>query len=89
MINHRDKLYIIEFFCRDAKYIIKKTTERPEINIRSNDDKRLLAKIDYESLRATILAKNGDEIQDVIECLERCEKRLQKELKSTNEFTVV
>jgi hypothetical protein len=89
MINHRDKLDIIEFFCRDDKYIVKKTTERPEVNIRSNDNKLLLAKIDYEILRATIITKDGNEIQNLIECLKRCEKRLQKELTSTNEFTVV
>jgi len=89
MITHREKLDIINFFCRDAKYIVKRTTERPEVNIRSNDNDRLLAKIDYEILRVTIIAKDGNEIQDLIECLERIENRFKKELKNVNEFTVV
>ena len=88
MINHRDKLNIIHFYFKDCNYLIKKTTESG-ILIKSSDDKKQMAKIDYESLRVVLITKDSNEIQDIIECLERTENRFKKELKNVNEFTVV
>jgi hypothetical protein len=88
MINHREKLDIITFYFKDCNYPIKKTTESGII-VKSSDDKKQIAKIDYESLRVVLLTKDSNEIQDIIECLERCENRFRKELKNINEFTVV
>jgi len=88
MINHREKLMVLELYLK-PDFLIKKTTGRPEINVKSADDEYLIAKVDYEMLRAVVITKDAEQIQAFIECLERCEDRFKKELKNVNEFTVV
>jgi K+/H+ antiporter YhaU regulatory subunit KhtT len=80
MINHRDKLNIIVKELTAYKLIIKKTTERAEINVRTTNDEKLIAKVDYETLRAVIITKDDELIQFFIECLERIEVKFRKEL---------
>ncbi len=88
MINHREKLDIINFWFNDSYYLTKKTTESGII-VKTKDDKKQVAKIDYESLRVVILAKDSVDIQDVIEYLKRIESKFIKDLGYKYEFTVV